>query len=106
MQTVTKFGEKCDKGLDDTRSQEVYFWASIFISKSFYLFSAFPGWGANQGPYSQHCIFFVTYESAQLARAFHNTRLERLANDKLSPEVMSYLAHNVCMHCAFAAWVL
>ncbi len=34
-----------------------------------------------QGPYSQHYIFIVTYESAQLARVLHNTRLERLSND-------------------------
>jgi hypothetical protein len=35
-----------------------------------------------QVPYSQHSIFFVTYESAQKARLFHNTKLERLTSAK------------------------
>ncbi len=34
-----------------------------------------------QGPFSQHYIFIVTYESAQITRVLHNTRQERLAND-------------------------
>ncbi len=34
--------------------------------------------------YSQHSIFFVTYESAQWVRLFHNTKLERLTCDKHS----------------------
>ncbi len=38
----------------------------------------------DQGTYSKHFIFFVTYESAQQARVLHNTRLERLANEKHS----------------------
>ncbi len=37
-----------------------------------------------QGLYSQHFIFFVTYEFAQEARALHYTRLERIARDKHS----------------------
>jgi hypothetical protein len=40
-------------------------------------------WLKYQGPYSQHFIFFVTYESAQKARVLHKTWLERLANNKL-----------------------
>ncbi len=35
-----------------------------------------------QGPYSQHSIFFVTYISAQQARLFHDTKLERFISDK------------------------
>ncbi len=35
-------------------------------------------------PYSQHFIFFVTYEWAQLAMSLHSNRMERLANDKHS----------------------
>jgi len=38
----------------------------------------------DQGPYSQHFIFSVTYESAQLVRVLHYTRLKRLSNDKHS----------------------
>ncbi len=38
----------------------------------------------NQVLYSQHSIFFVTYESAQLARLFHNTKLEMLTSEKHS----------------------
>jgi hypothetical protein len=38
----------------------------------------------DQGPYSQHFIFFVTYEFAQWAWVLHCTRLERLAMDKQS----------------------
>jgi hypothetical protein len=34
------------------------------------------------GAYSQHFIFFATYEWAQLARLLPNTRLERLARTK------------------------
>jgi hypothetical protein len=35
----------------------------------------------NQGAYSQHFIFFVTYEWAQQHRAFHHSRPETLATD-------------------------
>jgi hypothetical protein len=35
-----------------------------------------------QGPYSQHSIFFVTYESAQYAILYHNTKLESLTSAK------------------------
>ncbi len=35
-----------------------------------------------QGSYSQHFIFFVTYEWDQYSRLFQYTNLERLANDK------------------------
>jgi len=37
-----------------------------------------------QGPYSQHFIFVVTYESAKQAGLLHITKLERLASDKHS----------------------
>ncbi len=39
-------------------------------------------WIQPQGLYSQHFIFFVTYESAQEVRLFHNYKLERLTSDK------------------------
>jgi hypothetical protein len=38
----------------------------------------------NQGPYSQHYIFFVTYESPKLARAFDYTSSEWFACQKYS----------------------
>jgi hypothetical protein len=31
-----------------------------------------------QGPYSQHFIFFITYELAKLARVLNNYRLDML----------------------------
>ncbi len=34
--------------------------------------------------YSQHFIFFVTYESVQYARVLHNTKLEKLGKYKHS----------------------
>jgi hypothetical protein len=34
------------------------------------------------GPYSQHFIFFVTYELKQYSRMLHYTRLERPARDE------------------------
>ncbi len=37
-----------------------------------------------QGPYSQHFIFFVTYELAIITTVLHYTKLERLAMDKHS----------------------
>jgi hypothetical protein len=37
-----------------------------------------------QEPYSQHFIFFLTYEWAQEAGVLRNFRLERLAGDKPS----------------------
>jgi hypothetical protein len=37
-----------------------------------------------QGPYSQHFIFFVTYEKALKARVRDYTRLERLDKNKQS----------------------
>jgi len=36
------------------------------------------------GKYSQHLIFFVTYELAQQARVLYETRLERLASGEQS----------------------
>jgi hypothetical protein len=38
----------------------------------------------NDTQYSQHFIFFITYESAQQARVLHKTMLERLAISKLA----------------------
>ncbi len=35
---------------------------------------------SNQGPYSQHIIFIVTYEATQEARMLHNISLQRLSN--------------------------
>ncbi len=37
-------------------------------------------WIWSRGPNSQDFIFFITYKLAQLARLFHNTKLERLAS--------------------------
>jgi len=37
-----------------------------------------------QGPYSQHLIFFWTYEKGQKARTLNYTRLKRLPSDKHS----------------------
>ncbi len=44
-----------------------------------------------QGLYSQHFIFFVTYELAQWARLLHKNKLERLAGDKHS-DLLGFLA--------------
>ncbi len=38
----------------------------------------------NQGPYSQHFIFFLTYKRALSARLLHYTRLKSLSSDKHS----------------------
>ncbi len=35
-----------------------------------------------QGPYLQHCIFFLTYEQAQKPKALHYTGIKRLPSDK------------------------
>ncbi len=53
-------------------------------------------WG--QVPHSQHSIFFVTYESAQKARLFHNTKLKRLTSNKhpnLLGQFLSYEENEV-----------
>jgi hypothetical protein len=42
------------------------------------------------GPYSQHFISFLTCKSAQQTRALHNTRLERLANEKYSNLLVTF----------------
>ncbi len=47
----------------------------------------------NQVPYSQHSIFFVTYESAQYARLFHNTKLERVTNAELSDLLGQFISY-------------
>jgi hypothetical protein len=47
----------------------------------------------NLGPYSQHFIFIVTYESAKQARVLHKTMLKNLAksrNSKLLGFFISY----------------
>ncbi len=38
----------------------------------------------NMCTYSQHFIFFVTYEQSQLVRILHYIKLERFASDKRS----------------------
>ncbi len=52
----------------------------------------------NQGPYSSHFIFYVTYKWAQKSRVSHYTKLERFAIDKyyclLGPFV-SYVENEV-----------
>ncbi len=53
-------------------------------------------------PYSQHSIFFLTYELAQYARLFHNTKLERLTNAKhsnLLGQFISYKENEVSWIC-------
>jgi hypothetical protein len=42
-------------------------------------------------PYSQHFIFFVTYESAQQTRVLHYIRLKRLAREN----TIAYSAHSL-----------
>ncbi len=44
-------------------------------------------------PLSQLFIFFVTYESAQLARPLHNTKLEKLACDKHSNLLCVFISY-------------
>jgi hypothetical protein len=41
-------------------------------------------WIQPLGPYSQHYIFFITYESAHWPKLLDNIKLERLASDKHS----------------------
>jgi hypothetical protein len=41
-------------------------------------------WNIKQGPYSQHFIFYATFQWAQKGRPLHYTRLERLARDQHS----------------------
>jgi len=47
----------------------------------------------HQGTYSQHSIFFVTYESAQYARVLHNSRLKRLTSDNHSNLLGQFLSY-------------
>ncbi len=44
-------------------------------------------------PYSQHFIFFVTYESDQSAKLFHSTKLERLTSAKHSNLLGQFLSY-------------
>ncbi len=44
------------------------------------------------GAYSQHFIFFVTYELAQQARMLHNIRLQKLSNDKQSNLLVLFIS--------------
>jgi hypothetical protein len=46
----------------------------------------------NQGPYSQHFIFFVTYEWAPKARLLHYTGVERLFRDKNHSLLSSFVS--------------
>jgi hypothetical protein len=43
--------------------------------------------------YSQHSIFFVTYESAQKARLFHNTKLERVTSAKDTNSLGQFISY-------------
>jgi hypothetical protein len=47
----------------------------------------------DQGAYSQHFIFFVTYESAQKARMLHNIKPERLASDMNKPNKLECISY-------------
>jgi hypothetical protein len=42
---------------------------------------SYPAIGCHQGQYSQHFIFFVTYEWAHHARLLHFNKLEKLVRD-------------------------
>jgi hypothetical protein len=44
-------------------------------------------------PYSQHYIFFITYESDQKVRLFHNSKLEKLTTDKHSNLLGQFLSY-------------
>jgi hypothetical protein len=57
---------------------------------------------ADQVPYSQHSIFFVTYEFAQLVRLFHKTKLEMLTSDKNSNLLGSSKVTNKMKCCEYA----
>jgi hypothetical protein len=46
-----------------------------------------------QGPYSQHYIFFVTYESAQKAKRLLNIRLQRLSKVKHSKLLVQFVSY-------------
>ncbi len=46
-----------------------------------------------QVPYSQYSIFFVTYESAQYGRLFHNSKLERFTSNKHSNLLGQFLSY-------------
>ncbi len=46
-----------------------------------------------QGPYSQHFFFFVTYELGQWARVFHYIRLEMLARNKHSSLLGQFVSY-------------
>ncbi len=47
----------------------------------------------DQGPYSQHFIFFVTYESSQYVRVLHYITLERVASNKYSILLGQFVSH-------------
>ncbi len=49
-------------------------------------------WIRDQGPYSQHFIFFATYKWAQKAWVLNNTRLEKLASNKHSSLLGQFLS--------------
>ncbi len=51
-------------------------------------------WTGPPGQYSRHFIFFVTYGWAQQARALYYSRLERLAKDKHSSLLGSFVSYN------------
>ncbi len=45
------------------------------------------------GPYSQHFIFFVTYELAQLARVLSYSKLEMLVREEQSSLFDSFVSY-------------
>jgi hypothetical protein len=47
----------------------------------------------DQGPYSQHLIFFVSYESSQYGRVLHYITLERVASNKYSILLGQFVSH-------------
>jgi hypothetical protein len=49
------------------------------------------------GPYSQHFIFFVTYEWAEQARVLYCTKLEGLARDKHSSKLGPFVGYEALL---------
>jgi hypothetical protein len=48
----------------------------------------------NQGPYSSHFIFYVTYKWAQKSRVSHYTKHKRFAIDKYSCLLGPFVSYN------------
>jgi hypothetical protein len=58
----------------------------------------------NMEPYSQHFVFFVTYEWTWEARVLQNTTLERLAREKHSSLFRPFVIYEKIMFCEYGPW--